>query len=153
MLYEISKNMKKFLAFTVFSLALAATPVFAATSTTGTANKTTTATVNLACVQNAVAARDNAIISALATYQAAWTAALQARVSALTTAWGNTNVTTRRAAIKTAWSQYNSAKKSAQTAFNTARKNAWSTYSSSSKTCKMSTADDTTGASVDNQSQ
>jgi hypothetical protein len=136
-----SKSMK--IQIIVIALALAVA---------GTAFAQTTAkkTLDTACIQAAVEARDTSISSAVGTFGTAWQAAVDARKVALKAAWSNTDKTARKAALKAAWAAYKTAHKNARTNFETTRKAAWKTYKSAAKACGTSAAnDDPTSENID----
>jgi hypothetical protein len=91
-------------------------------------------TVNLTCMQTAVDTREDAIAGAFDTFNDDITAALAARKSALHSAWGLTDVTARKAAIKAAWTTWKSAHKSALKDLKDDRKAAWDTFKTTAKT-------------------
>jgi hypothetical protein len=117
-----------FLALTLVSSAVAQTT----TSTMPKAPKT----VDLLCVQTAVAKREAAIGSAVDAYYAAVKAALSTRASALNTAWGMTVKKDRNAAIMAAWNAYKTTFKKASQDARTAKKAAWSQFGTDAKTCR-----------------
>jgi len=90
----------------------------------------------LACVQTAVQKRDGAIISAFGAFSTSVTSALTARMNALNTAWGISDKTARRAAIKKAWSDFSTATKAARKTLNQARLAAWKQYAKDVRACK-----------------
>jgi|GEM_PF-2866464 ribosomal protein S20 len=95
--------------------------------------------VDTACVQTALDTRETAIGAAFDTMQSAVKAGLTTRKSSLHDAWGLSDRTARRTAIKTAWAKWSSDNKAAQTALRTSRKTIWNTFQSTVKnTCKTS---------------
>ena len=80
--------------------------------------------LDLACVLTAVTTRETSLVTTLT-----------ARKDALIAAWGNTDATARKNAVKTAWSTYK-----------TARRAAWKTFKDTSRsTCKFTDLGDDTG--------
>ena len=69
--------------------------------------------------------------------QSAVKTALATRKSSLHDAWGLTDRTARRAAIKTAWAKWQSDNKAAHAALKTSRKSTWSTFQAAAKACKV----------------
>ena len=96
------------------------------------------ASLNVACIQGAIADRDNAIIAAVNTYHTAVVSALTARRDAFSAAWAITDRAARREALKTALEAFRSARKGAAEAFRKARENAWSEFSKDRKACGVS---------------
>lgn len=110
---------------TVLSLSIA--PAFAAKAPAAKP------TVDTACMATAVSARDTSIATALQTV----VTGIQTRGQALAAAWGNTDPTARKTAVKAA----NTAFAGTWKTFNTARKTAWSTYAASAKKCRAAPAE------------
>ena len=108
------------------------------TTTTPWHPHATSTAINVACIQSAVDARETAIGTAFDTMQSVVKAALATRKSSLHDAWGLTDRTARRAAIKTAWAKWSTDNKAAQAALKASRKTAWSTFQSAAKACKVS---------------
>lgn len=99
----------------------------------------TTTSVNIACVQSALDTRETAIGSAFDTMQSAVKSALATRKTSLHDAWGLTDRTTRRAAIKSSWIKWSMDSKVAQTTLRESRKATWATFKNTVKnTCKVS---------------
>lgn len=98
--------------------------------------------VDLACMQNAVEKRDNAIITAWDNFYNAAKTALQARKDALKTAWANTDRKARRAATKSAWNNYRAAIQKARHDFHAARRAAWQQFYTDRKACGPKAARD-----------
>ena len=133
----------------VMSLLVSAIPALAQTPPPPAGESST---VDLACVQTAIAKRDNAIIAVVDTFHDVAKAALQARRDALVAAWGITDRTARRAAIRIAWGNYKTAVRAARKALNEARRSAWKQYSTERRVCGRGAAgDDSAGAGVDAQ--
>ena len=106
--------------------------------------------LDLVCMQDAVDARDSAIIIGVKTYGDAMLTALNTREFALKAAWGITVVKDRRATIAKAWADYRVTLKTARAAMNTARNAAWTTFNVTRKTCGTGAAADDAGtAAVD----
>ena len=94
-------------------------------------------TLDLPCVQSAVAIRESSIQKAFTAYAGSVTTALTTRASALNSAWGMTVGTERRAARKSAWEVYRTSIQSARTTMKTAKKSAWEAFKTASKACKV----------------
>lgn len=152
--------------FLLAAFAFTAMPVFAtgdtnatstgstSTSSTATLNegqKIKAAQVNLECMQNAVDARDTAIITALDAFHASAKSALETRKAALKTAWGITDRLARRTALKTAWNAYISAMRAARKTFRDARMAAWKAFNVGRKACGRGHEDDRGAEGYDNQ--
>lgn len=98
---------------------------------------TTPKTVNLTCMQTAVDIREDGIISAHTAYNTAIMSGLTARKSALHDAWGLTDGTVRKTAIKSAWSAWKSAHTDARADLKSSKKAVWTTFKATAKnTCK-----------------
>lgn len=155
--------MKKFnsivVAISMAAVLAAAVPAFAqerggreGRRDMGNATSTALATTVLSCMQTATAARDTAVIAGLDTYYSIAKTALQARQSALTAAWAQTDQKTRKAAIKTAWDAYMKSVKSARMDMKSAHKAAWVKFEGDRKVCSPHTASDDRGSlGTDNQ--
>lgn len=118
-------------------------------NTNNTNNTNSSKTVNLVCMQNAVVARDNAILTAESTLNVAWSNALTARRDALQAAWTLTTKKARMSAIHTAWTTYNKAMIAAKKAFRKSRNAAWATYRTTAKTCHGNLGEENHSASSD----
>ena len=107
------------------------------TERTGSSTAKTTKTVNLSCMQTAVGVREDAIMAAHDAYTVDHKAGLTARKTALTTAWGLTDMTARKTAIKSAWGAWKSALSAARGDLKTDKKAAWEKFKKTAKdTCK-----------------
>lgn len=94
-----------------------------------------THTVDIACMQRAVDAREVSVRTATTVYISAWLAALDARAAALHAAWGMTDREARRNAIVKAWMDYKNAKRSAEKTFRESKRTAWQTFRTAAKQC------------------
>ena len=131
-----------------------AVPAFAA-EMSGSASATVGAkkTVDIACVQKAVDKREDALIAGWTSFNTSMSAAYSARKTALHDAWGMSDATARKTAVKTAWENFKKSAKAARQAWKTARKNAWQTFRSDAKACKGAAAEasvEASGESADN---
>jgi hypothetical protein len=96
-------------------------------------------TVNLTCMQTAVDTREDAISKAFGDFNDSMDEALSDRKDALHDAWGITNQSERSKAVKTAWKDWNTAKKTAYSELRSDRKAIWATFTKTAKTtCKES---------------
>ena len=129
-------NKKAFAAITLIALLAPSAFAFAGTSSS-TQSGTKHATMDFACVQTAVDAREGDIGSAFTAFSSAESAALSARKTALHDAWGQTTSAARKSARTKAWSDYKTANKAAYSALRTAKKAAWSTFATASASCKV----------------
>ena len=93
------------------------------------------------CMVTAVTKRDNAILAAMDAYSAAVHSALQTRTSAVTTAWQNTDVKARRAAIKAAYLAGRTTVKTARKDWKAGRDAAWKQFRTDRKACGATAAD------------
>lgn len=95
-------------------------------------------TLNLTCMQTAVDTRETAVGTAFDTLQASVKAQLATRKSSLHDAWGMTDNTARKTAIKSAWSKWKTDNRAVHTKLRTDRKNAWESFKTTVKnTCKV----------------
>lgn len=94
------------------------------------------ANTGIACVKDAVVAREAAIGTSFSTFSASISTALSARATALANAWSLTDGTARRTARNAAWTEYKNASKAAKATFKTSKKAAWKIFNDASKACK-----------------
>ncbi len=93
--------------------------------------------VNLSCMQTAVTVRETALLSAFSAFHDDVEEGLEARKSALISAWGITSGAERTKAIRTAWKEWKTDQTNANKSFRSARKSAWDTFKTTVKsTCK-----------------
>lgn len=120
---------KKILAFSISLGYLAmAMPALAATATTQ---------AQISCVGSAVSVREGSLSSAIASHGQAVVAAYSARTSALQQAYSSgASNTSIKAAVKTAWANFNSAVLAARKTWQTSRTAAWATFRTAVKACK-----------------
>lgn len=123
--------------FFFVSAAFAETNGAAMNGTMQTMKHASSTPINMACIQTAVDVRETAIGTAFDTMQSAIKSGLATRKSSLHDAWGMTDRTARRTAIKTAWAKWTSDQKAAQLALKTGRKAAWTTFQTAAKACKV----------------
>lgn len=133
-----ASHIKTILATIALLLTFAvALPVFAH-GDTATETKTKK-NVNLSCMQTAVTVRETALLTAFGAFHDDIEEGLEARKTALITAWGLSSGAERTKAIRTAWKTWKTDQKDAHKAFKSARKSAWDTFKSTVKTtCKES---------------
>ncbi len=96
------------------------------------------ANIDTACVQTAVAKRETALWTAVDAHYASMKTAMTTRAAALNSAWGQTDGKTREAEIKAAHTAFRTSAKTASTTLRTARNAAWKTFKTDAKTCKVS---------------
>lgn len=96
---------------------------------------TSTPGYDVVCMQNAVSAREDGIISANNTRTTELNTALQNRKNALVSAWGIADRTQRNKARNLAWTNYNKARRTVRNTYNTATKAVWKTYHAAAKAC------------------
>jgi hypothetical protein len=100
-------------------------------------------TVDATCMQTAVDTRETAIAEVFTTFNTGIIAALTVRKTALHDAWGMSDATARNTAIKKAWTDWKTAKKTAHTKLKNDRKAAWDSFKTTAKTsCKVVTPKD-----------
>lgn len=98
--------------------------------------------VDVACIKTAIETRDKAIVTAVKKYSDAAVVALEKRMSDLLAAWGQTDKTIRKEAIKQAWETSMKSVKDARRTFKQERKDAWKAFKESRRTCGGSSEDD-----------
>jgi predicted lipoprotein with Yx(FWY)xxD motif len=125
---------KVFLASSVLSMAIAPAAM-ADNETKTTENKKVLTAEQRTCMVTALTKRDNAVLSALDTYQGAWKTALTARRDALSKAWALENRDERMKASREAWSLFKNSHKTAQRSFHDGRETAWETFKTDRKAC------------------
>jgi len=101
------------------------------------ATPTPVPTSGFVCMQNAVAKRDGAIITAWDKFSATIKSALETRKSALVTAWGINARKERRAAIKAAWNAFRKSNKDARIVLKSERNSAWNQFRIDAKGCRI----------------
>jgi len=92
-------------------------------------------TVDIACVQKAIDAREDALMNAWTAHNTAVSSAYAARKTALHAAWGMTDPGARKAAIKAAWEAFRTSMKTAKETWKKSRKAAWETFRASAHAC------------------
>ena len=131
-------HIKTALFITAMLLSFAvAVPAFAhGTAEVEIKNKKTT---NLSCIQTAVTVRETALLTAFGAFHDDVEEGLEARKTALISAWGLTSGAERTKALRTAWKEWKTDQTNANKSFRTARKSAWDTFKTTVKsTCKES---------------
>ena len=97
-------------------------------------------TVDSSCMQTAVNTRETAIASTFVEFNTSILTALTLRKTALNAAWGMTEMSDQKTALKKAWMDWKTAKKAASMKLKTDRKATWDTFKTTAKTsCKMET--------------
>ena len=104
--------------------------------------------VDIVCVQTAVEKRENAVATAWSSLNSSVTAAMAARKEVLKTAWAITDANQRRTAIKTAWTNFKTADKTARTTFRKAQKAAWAQFKTDAKACRATATYETEGQDI-----
>lgn len=124
-------NKKLLVSVSAVALSLAVVvPTFAATVTT-------TTSIDLACVRNAVEKRENAVLSANDSLYNSTRAALTKRKGALMTAWNITDGKARRAERKTAWDTFKNEKSEATKKYRENIDAAWGQFHKDGKAWKV----------------
>ncbi len=88
------------------------------------------------CIKTALEKRENAVVSAVTTFQNSSLAALNTRKTSLLAAWDKTTKTDVKAAITVARKAYKTSMTDLKTTQSTARKWAWDIYKTDVKACK-----------------
>ncbi len=101
----------------------------------GTSSQGSASSVDNVCVQSAVSAREQSLVSGLSAFNAAEMNALTTRKTALASAWGTADVSARRVAVKAAWDAYLKADKEAMKQWESSQKSVWSTFRASVRNC------------------
>ncbi len=105
--------------------------------------ESTTSSVDVSCMQTAVETREDGLASAWDTFNTDTKAALSARKSALSEAWGEADKKAQKKAVATAWKDWKKASKDAHTKMKKERKSVWDTFKKTSKeSCKVTTPKD-----------
>lgn len=93
--------------------------------------------VDITCMQTAVDTREASLVSAFGTFHDDMEEGLDARKSALNTAWGLTVAKDRALALRDAWKAWKTDQRDALKTFKDARKSAWDTFRNTAKSsCK-----------------
>lgn len=148
---RVKERLTRAAAAALMLAALTAGPVLAQSATdtnsTGTSTPPTSGTstpektkkpkhtVDLVCMQTAVAKRDDAVMAAWDAYGAAVKAALVKRKTALVDAWKLEDRKVRRETLKSAWKTWRAERDAARKAWAAARKSAWKQYHADRKAC------------------
>ena len=90
--------------------------------TASSTSSSTRPTINLSCVQTAVAERETAVSASWGEFNTSITVALTARKDALVSAWQLTDAKARAEALKSLWKNWKDASKGAHEALKTDRK-------------------------------
>jgi hypothetical protein len=110
--------------------------------------------LDTACVQSAVRARDDAIIAAHDALHASLKAAFETRRDALVAAWGMADKAQRKSALREAWAAFKTSRKDAVKTLRDAKRSAWQTFKNSFRSCKglesSEAAPENSGEGVDN---
>lgn len=94
-------------------------------------------TAQISCVSNAVNARESTLVGSISTYSQSLNSAYSTRAAALQQAYSQApGQGVIKKAVKSAWSDFTVAMKSARTSWQSARKSAWATFGSAVKACK-----------------
>jgi len=141
--------MKKLLFFTLavfaFSVFVPMALVSAKSSASNRFSTTTPPVISPACMTTAVTARENAIADAFETVADTTNASLALRKSELVTAWGLTNASERKAAIKAAWLKYKNTVKKARLDYRASAKNTWKTFNTAARACQVKNTGESSG--------
>ncbi len=108
------------------------------TATGTTASSTRPRAVDATCMSTAVEARETALMTAWGDLNTDLTAALTERKTAFVAAWAMSDTADRNKALKDAWATWKTDKKEAHTEFKSDRKAAWDTFKATVKSsCKV----------------
>lgn len=134
--FTASSLLVSFIIFGALPVAMAqtTTPTNITAATTTAVVKSQARVINIACVKNAIDARDGALISAVDAYAASAKSALSTRRLALKSAWDLTGKEQRKALL-TAWRDYRNALRKAKKDIQQARQNIWKDFYASRKSC------------------
>jgi hypothetical protein len=142
---EKKMNKKLIFGFAAAAIFMSAAAAFAADGTSSATSTKPQSAVNIACVQSAVGKREAAVAAAFDAYSAAEKSALSARSSALSAAWGKTNLKDVRIAVKSSWKAYNDAQKAARKTLRQATQGAWKQFNTDRKSCGKGAGDEEIG--------
>ena len=126
---------KKLLGLSILFSFLGLTLITPASAETTPPPKPAKPTIDLVCMQNAVAKRDNAMITSLDTYQAALKASLSKRRDGLVNAWKIEDKKDRTLAIKNIWVTFGKERIAERYDYYKARVASWTTYRADRKAC------------------
>lgn len=98
--------------------------------------------VNVACIQSAVSKRDLAVASALDAHVAGQKTAIVTRTSAINAGWAVPAAKDRRAALRTAWKNFESSSMRARKAFRDSNKTVWKQFDADMKACGAPSGDE-----------
>lgn len=125
---------KTLLAAPALMISLLGTPVFAEEQQA--TPKSTKPSLDIACMQAAVAKRETAVAEAYTTLATAQANALKSRAGAINAAWQNTDASARKAAVRAAWTDFKKITLDARTAQKNARLELWKQFRTEAQTCK-----------------
>jgi hypothetical protein len=113
------------------------------TTTASSTKKVRKAKVDTTCMQSAVDTREAALITSWESFTEDISDALSARKTALSDAWGLTDIKAQNKAIASAWKTWKKASQDAHKALKSDRKTTWDTFKETTKTsCKISAPKD-----------
>ena len=139
-IYHLSMKNKVLLTVMLVAVALlGAVPAFAMSTRTP---------AFMACMQNAVTKRDDAIIAAVTVHQTKLLDALKVREQSLVAAWGMADEQASNAARKTAWRTFHAGADSAKAALKDSKDAAWKQFSFDRQNCGAPLADKASSDSV-----
>ncbi len=105
----------------------------------------TPSSVDLACAQTAVDAREVSIATAWTNYSTAMSTALSTRRAALHTAWGTADRVQRISLRHGSWLAFKTASTTAHVALKTAKNTAWSTWRTAMNACHVAPVENPQG--------
>lgn len=109
----------------------------------------TSSTLDVACIQTAVAKREASLAQGFSAFSATISEAYSDRAAALGTVWSITDAGGRRLGLKTAWDAFQQSGKGARETLKTARKDAWKLYNAEVKRCGITTTGEEGGEKFD----
>lgn len=123
-----------------------------ASSASATENTTTMNTSAIACVKDAVVARETALGEGWSDFSEAVMITYETRKEALTDAYGKSTVGEIKNAVKEAWKNFKNDVKGARADWKNERKDIWAEFKADRKACRATNVvDDSTNQSADVQ--
>ena len=95
----------------------------------------TTMVANISCISAAVATRETSLVTAITTLNSEMSTAYSARASALASAYTQTGNDVIKAAVKSAWQQFDGAAKASRKSWQLSRTTTWTSFKAALKAC------------------
>ena len=95
----------------------------------------TLSTANISCISAAVATRETSLVTAITTLNSDMSSAYSARASALASAYTQSGNDVIKAAVKSAWQQFEGAAKASRKSWQLSRTTTWTSFKAALKAC------------------